>query len=170
MTPPKRWLAVLAAGGAMALGHSPAAAGSGTTLKTPVIDSSPKDTAALAALFAETKSLQTALSSARGELTRALESGASTIVDRSARSSSTGLSAQLAGEQATLSAERTQIQREQGQLATEAQALAVRQAQLVTEAASLTAEAKKLAHPSAHGRTGASGGNDNNDSNNDDGN
>lgn len=168
MTPPMRWLALLAsggavAGGAAALGHASASATTATTSKPAASSVFPRDAAEVKLLIAETKSLQTALTGARGELLRVLSHpGGHTIVYKSSGASSisslTGLQAQLSSEQTAITAERSQLQGEQGQLGGEAQALATRQAELVKEAAALAAEAKKLSQPSTHATTGASGG------------
>ena len=172
MTPPMRWLAVLAtggavAGGAAALGHVPIAASAASkTTSTPPLghattSATNKDAAEIRMLIAETNALQTALGSARQQLIGVMSHpGGKTEIIKTititntrtkmvavrvpARPSSAAL-AQLSSEQATLVKERTQLQAEAAQLGTEARTLTQRQAQLVKEQARLVKEAASLA-------------------------
>jgi len=172
VTPPMRWLALLAAGGAIAggmaaLGHtSSAVAGTTPTVGAAARGGSTNPALEVRRLIAETSSLQAALSSAREELGRALSRpGGRTLIYRSTGSSSaanlSGLETQLAAEQSALSGERAQLQGEQLQLGSEAQMLSQRQAQLVKEAAALAAEAEKLRKPPpGDGGDGGGGGGD----------
>ena len=169
MTPPMRWLALLAtggavAGGAAALSHVPTAAGavSKNPTATPVRSTtSTKDAAEIRMLIAETNSLQSALSSAREQLVRVMShpGGRTEIIKTititntrtrtvavpvAGRPSAAAL-AQLTSEQAALVKERSQLQAEAAQLGGEARTLTQRQAQLVKEQARLVKEAAALA-------------------------
>ena len=171
MTPPMRWLAVLAAGGAVAggaaaLGHASAGASTGvtktSTVSRPAVSAPNKSTAEIRMLISETNLLQGKLTQAREELARVVAHPARTLIYKTVKvmvpgapaPTSSTVAGQIASEQAALAAERAQLQSEQAQLGGEAQALAQRQSLLVKEAATLAAEAKKLA--ASHG--GSQGG------------
>jgi hypothetical protein len=167
MTPPMRWLALLATGGAVAGGaaavmHGSAAGSTATGSQKSATAPPGRDAAQVRMLIAETKALQGSLGAARAELVRVLaHPGGHTIVYKTQTVSTSGTSsaASLAAEASSLAAERSQLQGESVQLGAEAQALGARQAALVKEAKALAAEAKKLSKaPSTHAHTGASTG------------
>ena len=172
VTPPMRWLALLAtggavAGGAAALSHVPTAAGAvsknptATPVRSTTSTTSTKDAAEIRMLIAETNSLQSALSSAREQLVRIMSHPGGrteiiktiTITNTRTRTvavpvagrPSAATLAQLTSEQAALVKERSQLQAEAAQLGGQARTLTQRQAQLVTEQARLVKEAAALA-------------------------
>src|ERR1019366_347738 len=151
VTPPMRWLALLAtggavAGGAAALSHVPTAAGAvsknptASPVRSTTSTTSTKDAAEIRMLIAETNSLQSALSSAREQLVRVMShpGGRTEIIKTitntrtrtvavpvAGRPSAAAL-AQLTSEQAALVKERSQLQAEAAQLGGEARTLTQR--------------------------------------------
>lgn len=178
MTTPLRWLAALAAGGAVAgggvaLAHSSSPAssatpGSGTALASgaaPALSTAAADQQVRlvlgkaneleVAILNVRKQLQTTTARAEAAIAGAVRSGGGghAVIVQGA----SGSGAQLAAEQAQLNAERQGLAGEAAQLQAESQQLQQEQAKLTAEAAALAAQANK---PSTHGTTGASSGGD----------
>jgi hypothetical protein len=169
VTPPMRWLALLAsggavAGGAAALNHAPPLASPATTKPSVALvhaATSTKDAAEIRMLISETNSLQGALFNARQELVRVLSHpGSKTIIDKTIYKTiyktttksvlmpsgpSAALTTAIASEQAALRTERARLQAEATQLGSGARTLLERQTLLTKEQVQLAKEASALA-------------------------